>query len=129
MWDRQSAHADFRAFGRDKGGNWGRGRWERIVRRNRLNPLHCAARIIAVKSESTLYVELSVEPGTENETRFGAGQELAGRAGIEVRKVDHGSARQLGGDIRGSQVGDVIDCFVATESHDRAEFFRDRKSV
>src|SRR5271166_4217985 len=113
MWDGHSACADFRAFGWDQGGNWGGGRWERIVRRNRFNPLRCAACVVAVKTESTLYIELSIGPRAENQTRFWAGQELAGRAGIELRKVDHRSARQFCGDIRGSQVSDVIYCFVA----------------
>src|SRR5271165_1752079 len=105
MWDGQGAHADFRAFGLDQRGNWGGGGWERIVRRNRFNPLRCAAHVVAVKTESTLYIELGIEPRAENQTGFRAGQEPAGRAGIKLRKVDHRSARQFGSDIGGSQVG------------------------
>src|SRR5271165_978028 len=113
MWADRGAHTEFPAFGLDEGGNSGAGRWERIVGRNRFNPLRCAARVVAVKTESTLYIELSLEPRAENQTRFWAGQELSGRAGIELREVDHRSARQFGGDVRGRQASDVIYRLVA----------------
>ena len=100
MWDGHNTHADFRAFGWDERGNWGGGRRKRIVRRNRFNPLRCTARVVAVKLNH-LDIELSIEPRSENQTRFGARQELAGGAGIEFRKVDHRSARQFGGDVGG----------------------------
>src|SRR5271156_4058420 len=108
MWDEQSTHADFPAFGLDQGRNGGAGGGERIGRRNRFHVLRCATRVVAVETESALYIELSLGPRAENQTCFGAGQELAGRAGIELRKIDHRSARQFGGDIRGSQASDVI---------------------
>src|SRR5580704_18828502 len=124
MWDGRSAHTEFHAFGWDQGGNWGGGRWKRIVRRNWFHPLRCAARVVAVKTESTLYIELRLGPRAENQSAFWARQELGGGAGIELRKVDHWSARQFGGDIRGSQAGDVIYCLVAAHGQDPAEFFR-----
>src|SRR6202044_458406 len=102
MWDCQNTHAGFPAFCLDERRNWDAGRGERVVRRNRLHPLRCATRVVAVKTESALYIELSLGPRAENQTCFGAGKELAGRAGIELRKVDHRSAGQFGGDIRGS---------------------------
>src|SRR5271163_1203214 len=103
MWDERSADTDFRAFGLDQGRNWGAERGERIVRRNRFRPLRCATRVVAVETKTGLHIELSLGPRAENQTRFGAGQELGGRAGIELGKVDRRSARQFGGDISGSQ--------------------------
>src|SRR5208283_5515757 len=100
--DGRSAHADFPAFGLDQGRNWGAGRGERIVRRNRFLLLRGATRVVAVETESALYIELSIGPRAENQTCFGAGQELGGHAGIELRKVDRAKD---GGDIGGSQAG------------------------
>ena len=33
--------------------------------------LRCAARVVAVKTESALHIELRLGPGPENQTRFG----------------------------------------------------------
>ena len=76
------------------GTNWRGGCRERILRGNRFNPLRCTPHVVAVKTESTLHIELGIERRTENQTRFGAGQELVGRAGIEFCEVDHRGARQ-----------------------------------
>ena len=54
----------------------------RIVRRNRFHLLCCAAPVVRVKTESALRIEFGIGPRAENQTCFGAGQELGGRAGI-----------------------------------------------
>ena len=114
MRDGHSAHADFPAFGLDQRRNFRAGRiGVRIVRRNRFHRLRCAAPVVRVKTESALGIELSIGPRAEDQTRFWAGQELAGRAGIG--RVHRG---------RVSQAGDDKFFVVAAQGHDRAEFVR-----
>ena len=94
MGEGRSAHADFRAFGLNQAWNFrGRRAWVGIVRRDWFRGLRRATPVIAVKTESALYIELSLGPRAEHQTRFWFGQELGGRAGIGGRKVDHRSAR------------------------------------
>src|SRR5271168_2879846 len=106
------AHTDLRAFSLDQGRNWSAGCGERIVRRNRLLPLRCATRVVAVETEPTLGIELSLGPRSENQTCLGAGQKLVGRGGVQLRKVDRAKD---GGDVSGSQAGDDIICVVASQ--------------
>src|SRR5271156_4478143 len=99
----RGAHTELPTFGLDQGGNWDTGRGERIVRRNRLHVLRRATRVVAVKTEPALCIELSIGPWAEDQTCFWLGQELGGRAGIELPKVDYRRPRQFVGNIRGSQ--------------------------
>ena len=66
-----------------------------------------------MKTESSLQIELSVGPRSENQTGFRAGQKLAGRAGI-------GRVHRR----RVSQAGDDKFLVVAAQGRDRAEFVR-----
>src|SRR6516164_6162273 len=61
-----------------------------------------------MKTESTLYIELSLGPRAENQTQFWAGQYLGGRAGIG----------------RSNEAGDVNMFDIAAQGRDRAESFR-----
>src|SRR5450432_2542945 len=105
MREGRRAHTCFGPLGLDNGGDpWG-GRGERIVGGNQLFPLRCASWVVAVKAESSLYIQLRLGPRPENQTCFRFGQELIDRSRVRGRKVDHGSARQFGGNITRSQAG------------------------
>lgn len=90
MRNGRGAHTELSTFGLDQGENWDTEGGERIVRRNRLHILRCPTRVVAVRPESALCIELSIGPRAENQTCF-----WLGVAEPELRWTQNGKRRDV----------------------------------